>query len=195
MADERLAVVAQPGASLNRKLRQPLYDTETYPAAPPAGYAMRLFVNPMGSNMTATAVQKTELHTNMQLSGQLAPPNRFWLAGFRVELEPACSYLSHLAVYPLAVFKFFFGANPWLTIPLCQIPQGVSIDGFGGAVQYMRQGQSSPIMYDFRIESKYHPIYSGESFHVEITFPSGHNDPYIATLIRCYLLGFMDSQL
>jgi len=197
MAISRYSIAQPTGQAITRNLRQPLYDTESYETA---GNDITWFQKPQGQSTTFAGgtVTKTEWHTNMHLAGQIAPPNQFSLAGFRVEEMVGTLETCHITIYKWGLFKFYFGSNAWLTIPVSQIPQGVAMDGYGGQINRPRQGASAPVMYDFRIgkgADAYQKISPSESFYATLTFPAGKVTAYEATYVRCYLLGIYHSQL
>ena len=74
-----LAQVQTGGTAVNRPYVQPLYDTAVVAQASP-GNTVQFFQVPKGQPLTyqAATVIKTEWHTNMNVAGMLATPNKFW---------------------------------------------------------------------------------------------------------------------
>jgi hypothetical protein len=108
-----------------RPLRQPIFDTEVFPAA--GTNVLSLFSNP---RTTATGVAKDARDTNMTQASQLGTPLEFDLVGFNVELQRGTPLDDSNTLYSRGEFVWFFGQNTvWLNVPLTRIPEGIGLAG------------------------------------------------------------------
>jgi hypothetical protein len=185
-----------------RPLRQPIFDTEVYPAGGIA--TLRLFTN---STTFAAGGAKLSRHTNMTQSGQLGTPLEFDLVGFNVEIERGTSKDDHDTLYRTGQFIWFFGQNTiWLNVPLSRIPEGIGLYG-----QISQDGNAAPVeksvlvngwpivqnLYNFTTPDRMaRRVTSTESFRAQIDFPDVPTPTIsVNTEVRAYMLGILYTQL
>jgi len=182
-----------------RPLKQPIYDTNIYPAAGAA--AMQFFAIPLGQPMPVTAVAKTLADTNLQQASQLGTPNNFELYGFKFKYQQSVNVAANYqGIYDTGVFTFNFGQQrPWLQVPLTRIPAGtmttgeVTIDGQaapGAEIFSLSNGPSrTDSYYNFTIKRRPIIINSNEVFSATLTYPLGAVAVTADTRIQVYLVG------
>ena len=124
---EMLGFSYEQGGSALHVVRKPLYDTE-FVAGVGDNYYMwetLLFATPMGMNMARTNQCKTELETNMIMSGELPVPNEFDLFALRSSMDPRIPLADRLAVYYGGTLRLQFAAGVIIWEgPLSMIPCG-----------------------------------------------------------------------
>lgn len=197
MTDQpKVSVVSPAGAGLARPLCQPLYDSEVW-AAGSSTLEIRFFVNQIGSPWTynATVGRKSEWHTNMQLSGQISPPNAMNIAGFRIEPEYGRELTNVIRLFRSAVFTWRFGNNQYLQMPISQMAQGHGV--ITADTGYGTQGNIPTTFYDFRVIKALWDIKPGEAFSASLSFPYVGITvaPYADMWIRVWVLGYYHKQL
>lgn len=101
-----------------RALRNPIYDTEW---VLPGGNPLRLFQGPMGQ-MNARGLVKTDLDTNLWLSGQLVSPVMFDWYQWRTEFSPNVPFEAVLNFRFASRLFFRFGERVWFSVPLSYVP-------------------------------------------------------------------------
>lgn len=192
-------VGSPPATPVLRPLKQPMYDTEIYPAAGVG--RLQFFVN--SSTIAATGAAKTLAETNMTQNGQLGTPLEFDLIGFNMELQrftTADTIANANAVMNFGVWTWVFGQNtPWLVVPVTRIPEGVGAAGFAaGAGPFIGLTNGTPHVtnfYNFAVDRRARHIFSTESFRGELSYPGGVVPITVATRIRFYMLGILFAQL
>jgi hypothetical protein len=195
-------VGSPPATPVLRPLKQPLYDTEIYPAAGVG--RLQFFVN--SSTIAATGAAKTLADTNMTQNGQLGTPLEFDLIGFN--FEPArrtdVAAVTDLdLIMNTGVWTWIFGQNtPWLQVPITRIPEGVGISGFAAttvaATTIIGASNGTPHVtnfYNFAVDRRARHIFSTESFRGELSYPIGVVPITLATRVRAYMLGILFAQL
>lgn len=194
-----------PSAIL-RPLQQPIYDTESTPAAGTAFSEMIFFQRQVGQTMAFQPSQvKTTADTNLQQPGQLPNPLEFSLFGFLVEMQPGIAFSDFNVLYTTGQFIFTYTGNRiYLNIPMTRIPQGISPEGFAGAAStalnvHNGVGHVSNL-YKFTIGRAALRIRPTESFQIRLNWNSalgstiGSSTAYLPALtaairIRVYLVG------
>lgn len=185
-----------------RPLKQPLYDTNIYPAAGAA--ALQFFAIPLGQAMPVTGVAKTLADTNMQQASQLGTPNAFELFGFKFKYQQTVTDADdYQGIYDTGVFTFNFGQQrPWLQVPLTRIPAGTmptgnnTIDGQaapGAEVMSLANGPSNTgSYYNFTVKRRSIMIASNEVFSANLTYPLGAVAITANCRISVYLVGIFN---
>jgi hypothetical protein len=193
-------VGSPPATPVLRPLKQPMYDTEVYPAA--GAGRIQFFVN--SATIAATGAAKTLADTNMTQNGQLGTPLEFDLIGFNIEVQRGIARVDNNAIFNTGVFSWFFGNNTnWLNVPLSRIPEGVAATGSvavdAGApleVSIMSNGTAHTTnFYNFSVDRRARHIFSTESFRAEWGYPIAVAQVAAATRVRTYMLGLLFSQL
>jgi len=186
-----------PSAIL-RPLQQPLYDTESYPAA--ALTEILFFQRQLGQQQANAAVSKTIADTNLGQPGQLANPLEFSLFGFCFEVEPDVSLADFLLIYTTGLWTFTYTGNRvYLQIPLSRIPQGVAPEGFASIDTTVAAPIARTMIhngvghisnyYKFTIGRAALRIRPTESFQIAVTYPGGAVTLAAVTRSRVFLLG------
>ena len=98
-------------SALLRPLQQPLYDTESLPAALLTEGIY--FQRQLGQTMANAAVVKTASETNLQQPGQLANPLEFSLFGFLFEVSPGTTLADFIQIYLGGVWTFTYTRGSW----------------------------------------------------------------------------------
>lgn len=190
-------VGSPPATPVLRPLKQPMYDTEVYPAAGVG--RLQFFVN--AANIAATGAAKTLADTNMTQNGQLGSPLEFDLIGFNVEVARGTTLDDHNGIFNTGVFQWVFGpSTPWLTVPLTRIPEGVAqsgaLDGAAAAVSILSNGTPHVTnFYNFAVDRRARHIFPTESFRGEISYPIAVVPITVDTRMRMYMIGILFSQL
>lgn len=194
-------VGSPPATPVLRPLKQPMYDTEIYPAA--GAGRIQFFVN--SATIAATGAAKTLADTNMTQNGQLGTPLEFDLIGFNIEVERGISRADHNGIFNTGVFQWVFGQNTdWLTVPLSRIPEGVAqagaigFDGAGAATEVDILSNGTPHttnFFNFAVDRRARHIFSTESFRAEWAYPIAVVPVTANTRLRTYMLGILFSQL
>ena len=201
MARKRAGLAVQDVApqGVLRPLKQPLYDTTTYPIAGAA--QMMFFTIPLGQAMPVTGVAKQLSDTNLQQASQLGTPNTFELYGFKFKYQQSVLIANDYALmYDTGVFTFSFGQQrPWLQVPLTRIPAGPmptgnnTLDGNaapGAEIYSLANGPSTTdSYYNFTIKRQSILINSNEVFSASITYPLGVVAVTANARIQVYLVG------
>ncbi len=188
-------VGSPPATPVLRPLKQPMYDTEIYPAA--GAGRIQWFVN--SATIAATGAAKTLAETNMTQNGQLGTPLEFDLIGFNFEIEYGTTMADRAQIENTGVFIWIFGQNtPWLTVPITRIPEGSGVAGNSTAANtaVISQGVAHATnFYNFSVDRRARHIFSNESFHGELQYPNGVETISVATRIRCFMLGVLFGSL
>lgn len=167
------AVTKGVPAAKVRSYKQPIYDCEQVLSATPADQII-LFQKPLAQLLADGTTRKTELHTNITTAGQFATPNSFDVFGFNARLPKDIGLTSWRNIMELAVVKVFFGTdNPYLTVPLEDIPSGVDTEGPGDANSPHIGWGTTDNIYRFDVGGRALHVNPTEAFRVECTFPSG----------------------
>ncbi len=195
-------VGSPPATPVLRPLKQPMYDTEIYPAAGVG--RLQFFVN--AATIAATGAAKTLAETNMTQNSQLGTPLEFDLIGFNSEIERsqlATALADRDLIFNTGVWSWIFGQNtPWLNVPVTRIPEGAGATGFSTttAAATTIQGTTNGTphvtnFYNFAVDRRARHIFSTESFRGELGYPGGVVPITTATRIRFYMLGILFTQL
>ena len=121
-----------PEAQVVDVIVQPLYDTNTIPAA--GSLNLAYFQAPIGAgvgNFGAAAAVKTIADTNMRLAGQLSSGYNFDLKGFRVQPAFTMTGTDGRNWSVGGVFTFTIASKDYLQVPLDTIPAGMGPAGYG----------------------------------------------------------------
>lgn len=191
-------VGSPPATPVLRPLKQPMYDTEIYPAAGVG--RLQYFVN--SATIAATGAAKTLAETNMTQNGQLGTPLEFDLIGFNFEVANRTdinALTDNDSILNTGVWSWIFGQNtPWLQVPVTRIPTGVGQAGFSVVANASIITQGTPHVtnfYNFAVDRRARHIFSTESFRGELSYPGGVVTINTATRIRFYMLGILFAQL
>jgi hypothetical protein len=195
-------VGSPPATPVLRPLKQPMYDTEIYPAAGVG--RLQFFSN--AATIAATGAAKTLSDTNMTQNGQLGTPLEFDLIGFNMEIQKrtdVAAVADFNGIINTGVWQWIFGQNtPWLTVPVSRIPEGVAATGgFAttvAATTLLHQSNGTPHVtnfYNFAVDRRARHIFSTESFRGELSYPSGVVPIATATRLRFFMLGILFAQL
>jgi hypothetical protein len=191
-------VGSPPATPVLRPLKQPMYDTEVYPAA--GAGRIQFFVN--SATIAATAAAKTLADTNMTQNGQLGTPLEFDLIGFNIELARGIPRADNNGAMNTGVFQWVFGQNtPWLTVPVTRIPEGVGLAGAlataaGGEVSILSNGTPHVTnFYNFSVDRRARHVFSNESFRGEVAYPIAAVAVTALFRIRLFMLGVLFAQL
>lgn len=178
-------------AALVRSYKQPLYDSELILSASPAAEFV-LFQKPIGQNLNDGPTRKTNLHTNMTNAGQLGTPQSFNVWGFNIRLPKDISLANFRLIEAAGVTSVLFGTdNPFLTVPIEDVPSGVDTEGMGASDSpHIGQGGSDNL-YRFDIGGQALHINPTESFSVKISFPSSLAGITGNQLLRFYIRGLL----
>jgi hypothetical protein len=182
-------------AAVVRSYKQPMYDSEQLLSASPAS-EMVLFQKPIGQNLADGTTRKTSLHTNMSNAGQLGTPQSFDVYGFNLRLLAATSVIPGTTnfglIFAAGVASVIFGTdNPFLTVPIEDIPAGVAVEGLGATdAAHIGLGQSEQL-YRFDVGGRALHINSTESFMVKISFPSSLAGVTGNQLFKFYMRGIL----
>lgn len=178
-----------------RPLRQPIYDSEIYPAA--GVRELQVFVN----NVTfAAGGAKNEADTNLTQGGSLGTPLEFDLVGFTMEFVRAEDMLAdHNVLYNNGVFIWVFGQNTiWLQVRDTRIPEGITQSGSTAVAGASILGNGWGVVtnfYNFTTpDRKARRITSNESFRARKLWPDA---PAVSADRRftIYMLGVLYGQL
>ena len=195
-------VGSPPATPVLRPLKQPMYDTEIYPAA--GAGRIQFFAN--AATIAATGAAKTLAETNMTQNSQLGTPLEFDLIGFNSEIERSqlvTAQADRDLIFNTGVWQWIFGQNtPWLTVPVTRIPEGVA-SVYGGTTTVAAttiQGASNGTphvtnFYNFAVDRRARHIFSTEAFRGELSYPAAVVPITTATRIRFYMLGILFAQL
>lgn len=181
-----------------RPLRHPLYDTEGWAALAAVTVGYELFTN----NTTFAVAgfgRKNESHTNMPGNGTLGTPLEFDLVGFTGHLHYGVDLDEFNAFYNRGVFRFIFGqSNPWLTVKLNAMPQGIGPHGattVPNASVLINGWGTLNNFYNFTNHQRQaRKIHSNERFRNPVYHPSGIT-PLNNLFWTSYLLGIFYMQL
>ena len=190
-------VGSPPATPVLRPLKQPMYDTEVYPAA--GAGRLQFFVN--ASTIAATGAAKTLAETNMTQNGQLGTPLEFDLVGFNSEIERGLLPVDHNSIFNTGVWQWLFGQNtPWLTVPVTRIPEGVAqtgaLDAQAAPTSILSNGTAHVTnFYNFAVDRRARHIFSTESFRGELSYPNGLVPIAADARIRFYMQGILFAQL
>lgn len=182
-------------AAVVRSYKQPLYDT-TMMLASDEDAELVFFQRPIGQNLEDGATRKTKLHTNMTNAGQLGTPQSFDVYGFNLRVQEEDNKDITIGNYDLifahGVSEVIFGTdNPFLTVPIEDIPSGVDTEGMAATdAPHVGLGISDNF-YRFDVGGRALHINSTESFQVKISFPSGLDGITGNHLIRWYMRGIL----
>jgi len=182
-------------AAVVRSYKQPLYDTCMMLAADEDAELV-FFQRPVGQNLEDGATRKTKLHTNMTTAGQLGTPQSFDVFGFNLRLSEEDNKIVTIGNYDLVeahgVCDVIFGTdNPFLTVPIEDIPSGVDTEGLGATdAPHIGLGISDNF-YRFDVGGRALHINSTESFQVKISFPSGLDGITGNHLLKFYMRGIL----
>ena len=166
-----------PEKPILRPLRHPLYDTEGWQAGAAQMVGYTLFTNNTAFAVAALG-RKNLSHTNMPGNGQLGTPLEFDLIGFIGHLQYGVDIDEFNQFYNRGVFQFIFGqANPWLTVKLGQIPQGIAPQGMttmpGTTVVSNGWGVQTNFYNFVSVDRKSRKIHSNERFSNPVSHPTG----------------------
>ena len=118
-------VGTQPQTPVLRPLRQPLYDSEIYPAAGTS--QLEVFID---RSKFANGTNKGLVDTNLTQDGSLGTPLQFDLVGFQMEYAVGTSFEDLTTLYNEGTFQWVFGQNTiWLQVKDTKIPQGTGLTG------------------------------------------------------------------
>ena len=191
-------VGSPPATPVLRPLKQPMYDTEIYPAA--GAGRLQFFVN--SATIAATGAAKTLAETNMTQNGQLGTPLEFDLIGFNMEIarrSDANAIADVNNIFNTGVWTWVFGQNtPWLTVPVTRIPEGLGPTGFSTLAASAATVNGTPHVtnfFNFAVDRRARHIFSTESFRGELAYPNGVVAINTATRIRFFMLGILFAQL
>jgi len=192
-------VGSPPATPVLRPLKNPLYDTEVYPAAGVG--RLQFFTN--AQTIAATGAAKTLADTNMTQNGQLGTPLEFDLVGFNSEIAKGVPVADFNGIFNTGVWQWIFGNNtPWLTVPVTRIPEGLQTTGAAtttvAATTITLLSQGVPHVsnfYNFSVDRKARHIFSQESFRGELTYPIAVVPITANARIRFYAQGVLFSQL
>ncbi len=182
-------------AAVVRSYKQPLYDSELM-LATDEDAEMVLFQKPIGQNLADGTTRKTLLHTNMNNAGQLGTPQSFDVFGYNLRLLEAAEKIVTIANYNLiaaaGVAQVVFGSdNPFLQVPIEDIPSGVDTEGLGATdAPHIGLGVNDNF-YRFDVGGRALHINSTESFQVKLSFPSGLEGVTGNHLFRFYMRGIL----
>lgn len=95
-------------------------------------------------------------------------------------------------VFGTGLLEVIFGTdNPFLTVPIEDVPSGVDSEGFGSTdAPHIGLGQSDNF-YRFDVGGRALHINSTENFSAKITFPSGNPGVTGNHLLRFYMRGIL----
>lgn len=182
-------------AAVVRSYKQPLYDT-CMMLATDEDAELVFFQRPVGQNLEDGATRKTKLHTNMTTAGQLGTPQSYDVYGFNLRVQEEDNKDITIGNYDLlfahGVADVIFGTdNPFLTVPIEDIPSGVDTEGLA-ATDGPHVGLGiSDNFYRFDVGGRALHINSTESFQVKISFPSGLDGITGNHLLRWYMRGIL----
>lgn len=182
-------------AAVVRSYKQPLYDT-CMMLASDEDAELVFFQRPIGQNLEDGATRKTKLHTNMTNAGQLGTPQSFDVYGFNLRLLGDAEKVVTIGNFDLiesrGVSEVIFGTdNPFLTVPIEDIPSGVDTEGLGATdAPHIGLGISDNF-YRFDVGGRALHINSTESFQVKISFPSGLDGITGNHLLRWFMRGIL----
>lgn len=182
-------------AAVVRSYKQPLYDSELMLASDEDA-EMVLFQKPIGQNLADGTTRKTQLYTNMNNAGQLGTPQSFDVYGFNLRVMGAAAKVQSIKNFDLiearGVAAVIFGTdNPFLQVPIEDIPSGVDTEGLGATdAPHIGLGISDNF-YRFDVGGRALHINSTESFQVKISFPSGLEGITGNQLFRFYMRGIL----
>lgn len=196
--------VGSPAATpFLRPLRNPIYDSEIYPAA---GIGNLSFFRDVRNFVTAPGLVKQLVDTNLEQPRTLGRPNKFDLVGLNLELQRGAAIADREALNRNAFCEFTFGTNvSWLRIPARKIPEGVgqyghvSLSGFAAATEQSVMSNGVPAtnqIYNMTTpDKKARPILSQESFGATLNF--GDTPPAISENLKytLYLVGTLYNSL
>lgn len=176
-------------AAMVRSYKEPLYDSVLILAAAPSAERV-WFQRPIGQTLEDNATAKTELHTNLTQSGVLGSPSSFDLYGFNARVAKGVAFADYNAIMSAGLVSVFFGQNqPFLRVPLEEIPAGVDTEGLS-TVDSPHVGLGVvDNYYRFDIGGQALHIHATESFRATLTFPSGIGTVETNTLARFYMRG------
>lgn len=186
-----LTVGTRPSTPFLRALRQPLWDTERYPAA--GTLRINFFVN---NTTFAVGGAKSIRDTNMTQGGSLSTPLTFDMVGFTMEFERGTIIADHNILYNTGLFTFLFANVQWLQVPDTRMPEGI---GQAGAVATTVAAITPTILsnglgltsnfYSFLTpDRKARNIRSNEAFRVVKDYPAS-TAISVETDITIYLVG------
>lgn len=181
-------------AAVVRSYKQPLFDSEVM-LATDEDAEMVLFQKPIGQSMADTT-RKTLLYTNMNNAGQLGTPQSFDVFGFNLRIMPLDDKVVTIGNFGLieakGVATVVFGTdNPFLQVPIEDIPSGVDTEGLGATdAPHIGLGISDNF-YRFDVGGRALHINSTESFSVKLSFPSGLEGITGNHLFRFYMRGIL----
>jgi len=182
-------------AAVVRSYKQPLYDT-CMMLASDEDAELVFFQRPIGQNLEDGATRKTKLHTNMTNAGQLGTPQSFDVYGFNLRLLGDAEKVVTIGNFDLiesrGVAEVIFGTdNPFLTVPIEDLPSGVDTEALGATdAPHIGLGISDNF-YRFDVGGRALHINSTESFQVKISFPSGLEGITGNHLLRFFLRGIL----
>jgi len=181
-----------------RPLRHPLYDSEQWDAAVNITVGYNLFTDNT-TFASAAAGRKTLADTNMPGMGQLGTPLEFDLIGFIGHLQYGIDIDEFNQFYNRGVFQWVFGqANPWLTIKLAQIPQGIAPQGMSTVANTTIVSNGWGVQTNFlnftSTSRQARKIHSNERFFNTVSHPNGIT-PINRLLWTTYMLGIYYMQL
>lgn len=154
------------------------------------------FQRPVGQNLEDGTTRKTKLHTNMTTAGQLGTPQSYDVYGFNLRILEDDEKVITIGNYDLiearGIADVIFGTdNPFLTVPIEDIPSGVDTEGMAATdAPHVGLGISDNF-YRFDVGGRALHINSTESFQVKISFPSGLDGITGNHLIRWYFRGIL----
>lgn len=164
-----------PGVS--EVLQQPLYDTNTIPAAGTA--LLSFFAVPQGqgqSQFGVAGLAKTAADTNMTLAAQLPSGYSFDLRGFRLAFPWNITQADISLALNAAVFEFIIGSKVFLQVPAQCVPAGNGPFGFftqAAAANATVVNNGWPSMGNgFGIGRKPQVLESNMNFAVNLRWPS-----------------------
>lgn len=178
---------------------QPLWDTQTIPAAGVA--LLTYFTQPVGQGVTnfAAAGARTLADTNMRAGGFLPAGYNFVLLGFRV--QPAFTLTAQDAGrWSIGgVLTFTVSSVPFLEVPLDSVPAGMGPSGSvaTSAIFALSHGWPS-LSNSFNIGKKPLELSQSQDFSLTLTWPSGGiavtstvpAQPVAGLPVRVYMDGF-----
>lgn len=182
-------------AAVVRSYKQPLYDT-CMMLASDEDAELVFFQRPVGQNLEDGATRKTKLHTNMTTAGQLGTPQSYDVYGFNLRMQEEDNKVITIGNFDLieahGVADVIFGTdNPFLTVPIEDIPSGVDTEGMAATdAPHVGLGISDNF-YRFDVGGRALHINSTESFQVKISFPSGLEGVTGNHLLRWYMRGIL----
>lgn len=188
-----------PRSTVLRPLQQPLYDTELMPQA--GRIELVYFARPVSQTFAFGVLVKSKAETNLLQSGQIPQPQEFLVAGFTFEVESNILKGDFDLMYTQSYFEFTFTGNRvYLELPLAQMPQGITPNGFASttvnnaAIGQVANGLGlSNNIYKMTCQGQALKIMPTESFNARARWPNGAPNiaPAAGVRTRTYIRGLL----